>query len=283
MRSELVGFRLPPSPPDATIWCSMSPADTQLSSAPRPRVGIPWRTTQEAARRQARQTGLLFPGCQKGWRRAAAKCRSNNLRNSLHANWKSWTPLFCPAVLLTWTPAAMARRSTPRQRLWIPIETPPTRRFSLTHSERRSRCWPSAMAARSLTSISEGSLDSRHPRCAARIDLIAVPTWNYRSRGRSTRWRPATRRGFRPRRKRSREACTVDPSRTSTAATTRPSTNLEKSSASRRTHRTAPSKPSNGPAIPTGSSAFSGILSACRTMPFAQRLFQQFVCGSARP
>jgi putative glutamine amidotransferase len=39
--------RLPPSRPDATIWCSMTPADTQLNTAQRPRVGIPWRTSQE--------------------------------------------------------------------------------------------------------------------------------------------------------------------------------------------------------------------------------------------
>jgi hypothetical protein len=38
---------LPPSVPDATIWCSMIPANSQLSTASRPRVGIPWRTTQE--------------------------------------------------------------------------------------------------------------------------------------------------------------------------------------------------------------------------------------------
>jgi putative glutamine amidotransferase len=40
-------LRLPLSLTNATIWCSMSPADTQLTNAPRPRVGIPWRTTQE--------------------------------------------------------------------------------------------------------------------------------------------------------------------------------------------------------------------------------------------
>jgi putative glutamine amidotransferase len=40
-------LRLPLSRLDATIWCSMIPADTQLSTANRPRVGIPWRTSQE--------------------------------------------------------------------------------------------------------------------------------------------------------------------------------------------------------------------------------------------
>jgi len=40
---------LPPSVPDATIWCSMTPANPQLSTAPRPRVGIPWRTSHEEA------------------------------------------------------------------------------------------------------------------------------------------------------------------------------------------------------------------------------------------
>ena len=38
---------LPPSLPNATIWCSMTPANPQPSIANRPRVGIPWRTTQE--------------------------------------------------------------------------------------------------------------------------------------------------------------------------------------------------------------------------------------------
>src|SRR6267142_6296081 len=49
---------LPPSCPDATIWCSMTPADTQLSTAPRPRVGIPWRTTQE--QREGKRDKLDF-------------------------------------------------------------------------------------------------------------------------------------------------------------------------------------------------------------------------------
>src|SRR6266478_5137609 len=40
---------LPHSLPDATIWCSMTPANPQLSTASRPRVGIPWRTSHEEA------------------------------------------------------------------------------------------------------------------------------------------------------------------------------------------------------------------------------------------
>ncbi len=40
-------LRLPPSHSDATIQCSMTPADTQLRTASRPRVGIPWRTSHE--------------------------------------------------------------------------------------------------------------------------------------------------------------------------------------------------------------------------------------------
>ena len=40
-------LRLPPSRPNATIWCSMTPANPQPSAASRPRVGIPWRTTEE--------------------------------------------------------------------------------------------------------------------------------------------------------------------------------------------------------------------------------------------
>jgi putative glutamine amidotransferase len=41
---------LPPSLPNATIWCSMTPANPQLSTAARPRVGIPWRTSHEEAK-----------------------------------------------------------------------------------------------------------------------------------------------------------------------------------------------------------------------------------------
>lgn len=36
-----------PSLSNATIWCSMTPVSPQPSIASRPRVGIPWRTTQE--------------------------------------------------------------------------------------------------------------------------------------------------------------------------------------------------------------------------------------------
>src|SRR5258707_12036502 len=45
---------LPPSLPDATIWCPMTPANPQLSTASRPRVGIPWRTTAEEDKVRAR-------------------------------------------------------------------------------------------------------------------------------------------------------------------------------------------------------------------------------------
>src|SRR5712692_6346974 len=38
---------LPPSLPDATIWCSMTPANPQPSKANRPRVGIPWRASDD--------------------------------------------------------------------------------------------------------------------------------------------------------------------------------------------------------------------------------------------
>jgi putative glutamine amidotransferase len=57
---KLLNFprRLPPCCPDATIWCSMSPADTQLKTPPRPRVGIPWRTTQE--QREGKRDKLDF-------------------------------------------------------------------------------------------------------------------------------------------------------------------------------------------------------------------------------
>jgi len=42
---------LPPSLPDATIWCPMTPANPQPSTASRPRVGIPWRTSHEETNR----------------------------------------------------------------------------------------------------------------------------------------------------------------------------------------------------------------------------------------
>src|SRR6266403_3653030 len=42
---------LPPSRPNVTIWCSMTTANPQLSTASRPRVGIPWRTSHEEANR----------------------------------------------------------------------------------------------------------------------------------------------------------------------------------------------------------------------------------------
>src|SRR5467141_2027581 len=38
---------LPPYRPDATIWCSMTPANPQLSTVNRPRVGIPWRASDD--------------------------------------------------------------------------------------------------------------------------------------------------------------------------------------------------------------------------------------------
>src|SRR3989442_1382163 len=47
---------LPPPLPDATIWCSMIPANSQPSTANRPRVGIPWRTTDEEVK--FKTTGL---------------------------------------------------------------------------------------------------------------------------------------------------------------------------------------------------------------------------------
>src|SRR6266852_3735340 len=40
---------LPPCRPNATIWSPMTPANPQLSTAARPRVGIPWRTSHEEA------------------------------------------------------------------------------------------------------------------------------------------------------------------------------------------------------------------------------------------
>src|SRR5713101_3127238 len=36
-----------PSVPNATIWCSMTPANAQPNNVNRPRVGIPWRTSNE--------------------------------------------------------------------------------------------------------------------------------------------------------------------------------------------------------------------------------------------
>src|SRR5712692_6502992 len=52
--------RLPPFRPNATIWCSMTPADSQLSTASRPRVGIPWRASDdEDNARAAGPTGKI--------------------------------------------------------------------------------------------------------------------------------------------------------------------------------------------------------------------------------
>lgn len=56
MGSAVLFLRLPHSPPDATIWCSMIPANPQLNTASRPRVGIPWRTSVEEDK--AATTGL---------------------------------------------------------------------------------------------------------------------------------------------------------------------------------------------------------------------------------
>ncbi len=52
--------RLPPSRPDATIWCSMTPANPQLSTASRPRVGIPWRTSQEELSQTTKKLQYYF-------------------------------------------------------------------------------------------------------------------------------------------------------------------------------------------------------------------------------
>src|SRR5712692_7710233 len=38
---------LPPCRPNATFWCSMTPANPQPSTANRPRVGIPWRASDD--------------------------------------------------------------------------------------------------------------------------------------------------------------------------------------------------------------------------------------------
>src|SRR5712692_2346869 len=51
---------LPPSLPDATIWCSMTPANPQLSTAHRPRVGIPWRTSQEELSQTTKKLQYYF-------------------------------------------------------------------------------------------------------------------------------------------------------------------------------------------------------------------------------
>jgi len=56
---------LPHSPPDATIWCSMTPANPQQSSANRPRVGIPWRTTQEQREGTRDKLDLYFQAVRK--------------------------------------------------------------------------------------------------------------------------------------------------------------------------------------------------------------------------
>ena len=45
---------------DARIWCCMSPADTKRNRARRPRVGIPWRTTQEEEQNISRKLQFYF-------------------------------------------------------------------------------------------------------------------------------------------------------------------------------------------------------------------------------
>jgi len=57
---ESLFLRLPPFPPNATIWCSMTPVNPQQSAAARPRVGIPWRTTHEEAKRITTKLQFYF-------------------------------------------------------------------------------------------------------------------------------------------------------------------------------------------------------------------------------
>ncbi len=52
--------RLPPFRPNATIWYSMTPADAQPNNVNRPRVGIPWRTTDEEAKRITTKLQFYF-------------------------------------------------------------------------------------------------------------------------------------------------------------------------------------------------------------------------------
>src|SRR5258708_16734320 len=60
---------LPPSLPDATIWYSMTPANSQPSTTARPRVGIPWRTSDEEDK--ARTAGPNWkPGRTEDYRKA---------------------------------------------------------------------------------------------------------------------------------------------------------------------------------------------------------------------
>src|SRR6266704_3894181 len=52
--------RLPPFRPNATIWYSMTPADAQPNNFNRPRLGIPWRTTDEEAKRITTKLQFYF-------------------------------------------------------------------------------------------------------------------------------------------------------------------------------------------------------------------------------
>src|SRR5207245_9235505 len=64
--------RLPPPVPDATIWCPMTPGNPQLSTATRPRVGIPWRTSDEECK--ARTAGPNWkPGRTEDYRIAVER------------------------------------------------------------------------------------------------------------------------------------------------------------------------------------------------------------------
>ncbi len=64
--------RLPPFRPNATIWCSMTPANAQPNNVNRPRVGIPWRTSNEEEK--ARTSGPKGkPGRTEDYRKAVER------------------------------------------------------------------------------------------------------------------------------------------------------------------------------------------------------------------
>jgi putative glutamine amidotransferase len=56
---------LPPFCPDATISHSMTPVESQLDNANRPRVGIPWRTTREERAGERSKLDYYFAAVRK--------------------------------------------------------------------------------------------------------------------------------------------------------------------------------------------------------------------------
>jgi hypothetical protein len=107
---------------------SMSPKNPGFpQSQSRPRVGIPWRTREEERQANTEKLNFYFEAV----RQAGGEPEHVSLALSDED--------------LTNIPS----RGTPRPRRWMQIATGPTARFWSTRSQRTSRCWRFATAARS--------------------------------------------------------------------------------------------------------------------------------------